>query len=93
MLTPTALTPVQRGLDSSIDPVREVVVQVACPVSHLAVAGYFEETHYSVLRPIKSPTASPRSTDFSQQLFKRRSANLAALQTTRSGTNRPYLSE
>lgn len=26
-----------------LDPVREVVVQVACPVSHFAVAGYFGE--------------------------------------------------
>jgi len=41
MLTQTASIPVQRGLDSSVDPVREVVVQVACPVSHFAVAGHF----------------------------------------------------
>jgi hypothetical protein len=31
----------------------EAVVQIVCPVSHFAVASYFEEAHYSVLRPIK----------------------------------------
>jgi hypothetical protein len=57
------------------------VVQVACPVSHFAAAGYFRgKIHYSVLRPIRSPTASPRSTDFPSKSFnetKRKSCSFA----------------
>jgi hypothetical protein len=50
MLTQTASISVQKGLDSSVDPVKEVVVQVACPVSHFAVAGYFGENQQSFKR-------------------------------------------
>lgn len=75
-LTQTASISMQRGLDSSVDPAKEVVV--AGRVSGISFRCNRFIWGENPLFRVK-PTASPRSTDFPSKSFKRRSAESCSL--------------